>query len=78
MAYRKIDVDAFDEDRFLEDEDLATVQPSTGDEEGSSAVAKANVTNVQYKAPQSASEVEKTIDSAVAEARSHLNKYFNF
>jgi actin related protein 2/3 complex subunit 5 len=76
-AFRKIDVDAYDEDRFLEDEDLANAQPSAnggGDEDGSGAAVKANVTNVEYKTSQPAAEVEKVVDAAIAESRSNLNK----
>ena len=76
MAHRKIDVDAFDADQFVEDEELLNARFSAGDDEsGASSAVSANVTNMHLQPPRPAAEIEKEMSDIAAEVRSLLNKY---
>ncbi|KAI3652418.1 hypothetical protein MP228_002743 [Amoeboaphelidium protococcarum] len=80
-AYRKIDVDAFDEDRFVEDEELLQAKFSADDDAAAGGAAPAssgrlvaNVTNVDLHPPRQAQEIEKQVNSAAQEVRQLLTR----
>lgn len=79
MAHRKLDVDALDEDRFLEDDELANARPSAGanDEDGgASAVGstKATFTNVNSNPPRTPKEIEQDLVRIASVVRNHLSR----
>ena len=72
MAHRKINIDAFDQDQFVEDEDLLSASAQQ-DEDDNTPVA-ANISNVGSFAPKSASEIDKLVSECAASVRAALNK----
>ena len=73
MAHRKIDIDAFDQDRFVEDEELYKEQLKA-DKSASSKTVPTH-TNVKLEAPKPDLEIEKAVDSCAKEVSSLLSRY---
>eukprot|EP00158_Paraphelidium_tribonemae_P003343 Partr_v1_DN26053_c1_g1_i1_m466 putative functions as component of the Arp2 3 complex which is involved in regulation of actin polymerization and together with an activating nucleation-promoting factor (NPF) mediates the formation of branched actin networks (By similarity) len=75
-GFRKIDIDAFDEDIYLEDEEMAAAAPPTDEEGNTTAPLQANITNVDYKPPtqQSSADLESQVAQRVKESRGLMNK----
>lgn len=78
MNFRKIDIDALDEDQYLDDDELATAKPSTSStddgETSAPAPSKANISNSSSNAPRSANDVERDVANICAEVAGFLNK----
>jgi actin related protein 2/3 complex subunit 5 len=70
--YRSINVDALDEDQFLDDEELSKVTPKV-DEEGDMTGA-AQITNVKNVSIRSLSELSSLLESKTNTVKSHMAK----
>jgi hypothetical protein len=74
MSHRKIDVDALDEDQFLDDDELALAAAQSTGEDGSSSGVKANITNISPQLPRNPAELDREVSDRVVEVRGLLSK----
>jgi hypothetical protein len=75
MAHRKLDVDALDEDRFLEDDELASAPVGGNDDDaGAPAASSATFSNVNINPPRTPQEIEQDLLRSASAVRNHLSR----